>query len=173
MGGREMSLIIRKANLEDAQAIAAVHVASWQTTYRGIMKDSILDGLTVAKRTPLWEKNISLEGNTVLVAQLNNQIIGFADGSATKEDEYPTYEGDVTCIYFYQEYQGMGYGKKLLLALFEAFKTKGYQNAIVKVLEDNNSKYFYESLGAKQIDEVEVPQYGDGLTLLVYAWEEL
>ncbi|MGM9950073.1 MAG: GNAT family N-acetyltransferase [Lysinibacillus sp.] len=168
-----MSIEIRKAVLEDAEGIAKVHVESWRTTYSGIMKDSIIAGLDVGKRTELWKNNMAREGNIVLVAVKGGQIIGFACGSAVREGEYPEYDGDVTSIYFYQEEQGNGYGKLLLDALFHEFRQAGFGNAIVKVLDQNDSRYFYERLGAKLIDSQEVPQYGEGLNLLIYAWDNL
>lgn len=166
-----MNIQIRKAVLEDSEEIAKVHVESWRTTYSGIMKDSIIAGLDVGKRTELWKNNLTIEGNLVVVAEKKGQIIGFACGSAVKEGEYPEYDGDVTAIYFYKEEQGNGYGKLLLDALFQEFCQKGFRNAIVKVLDQNNSRYFYEKLGARLIDSQEVPQYGEGLNLLTYGWE--
>jgi hypothetical protein len=41
---------IVKAQLSDARAIAEVHVASWKTTYRGIVDDAFLDQLSVHDR---------------------------------------------------------------------------------------------------------------------------
>lgn len=168
-----MVIEIRRAVGKDAEDIANVHVESWRTTYSGIMKDSIISGLDVGRRTELWKHNIAKEGNIVLVAVKEGQIIGFADGSQVKEGEYPEYDGDVTSIYFYKEEQGNGYGKLLLEALFHAFAQAGFQNAIVKVLDQNESRNIYERLGAKLIDSQEVPQYGEGLNLLTYAWENL
>ena len=168
-----MDFQIRRASLEDAEGIANVHVESWRTTYNGIMKDSIIAGLDIGRKTELWRSNITLEGNIVLVIVKGGKIIGFACGSEVKEGEYPEYDGDVTSIYFYKEEQGNGYGKRLLDALFEEFHQVGFRNAIVKVLNQNDSRYFYERVGAKLLDSQEVPQYGEGLKLLTYAWESL
>lgn len=168
-----MDINIRRAVGKDAEGIAHVHVESWKTTYSGIMKDSIIAGLDVGRRTELWKHNIAQEGNIVFVAEKNGRIIGFATGSPVKEGEYSGYDGDVTSIYFYKEEQGHGYGRLLLEALFGEFRQRGYQNAIVKVLDQNDSRNFYERLGAKLIDSQAVPQYGDGLNLLTYAWEHI
>src|SRR3989442_5790865 len=40
---------IRPAVVEDAPAIAQVHVESWKTTYKGIFPESLLDGLSVCR----------------------------------------------------------------------------------------------------------------------------
>lgn len=45
---------IRAAEVSDAGAIAAVHVASWQVAYRGLLPESVLTGLSVAGREQMW-----------------------------------------------------------------------------------------------------------------------
>ncbi|WP_253701830.1 GNAT family N-acetyltransferase [Bacillus sp. FJAT-27445] len=168
-----MDIIIRKATIGDAEAIAKVHVASWQTTYKGIMDEGFLSRLSVEKRKELWRNNLQRVGNIVLVAVLNGEIVGFADGSRVKEGEYPGYDRDVTSIYFYEEYQGKGFGKQLLNLLFEEFRKDGFTNAIVKVLEDNAACRFYEALGARRIDENLIEVAGRKANLLTYAWDKL
>jgi hypothetical protein len=39
------AIVVRRATLDDAPAIARVHVAAWQRAYRGQMPDAVLDGL--------------------------------------------------------------------------------------------------------------------------------
>lgn len=168
-----MEIQIRNATLEDAEAIAKVHVASWQTTYKGIMDEGFLNRLSVEKRKELWMNNIPREGSIVLVAELDGKIVGFADGSPVKEGEYPGYDGDVTSIYFYEEHQGKGYGKMLLTRLLNGFRQQGFKSAIVKVLEDNAACRFYEALGARCIDENMIEVAGGKANLLTYAWDHL
>jgi len=164
---------IREATMDDAAAIATVHVSSWQTTYKGIMSDKFLENLSVQQRTDLWINNLQKGDNIVIVAIDNDKIIGFACGGPVKEGEYPSYDGDVTAIYFYEEFQGKGYGKELLQTMFEKFKEKGYKNAIVKVLEDNKTRYFYEHLGAKYINQFDIQIAGGQAALLTYGWDKI
>ncbi|RDU38938.1 GNAT family N-acetyltransferase [Neobacillus piezotolerans] len=166
-------MTIRKATLEDAEAIAKVHVASWQTTYKGIMDEGFLQKLSVEKRKELWLNNIPREESIVLVAELDGEIVGFADGSPVKEGEYPGYGGDITSIYFYEEHQGKSFGKQLLNRLLDGFRQQGFTNAIVKVLEDNAACRFYETLGARRIDEHIIEVAGGKANLLTYAWDKL
>jgi hypothetical protein len=42
--------MIRQAILEDAEAIAKVHVASWQAAYKGLMPAEFLASLSVERR---------------------------------------------------------------------------------------------------------------------------
>lgn len=44
---------------------------------------------------------------------------------------------------------------------------------IVLVLEDNSSRLFYEALGGKKIDTIEVKISGKKLNELVYGWDNI
>jgi hypothetical protein len=48
------SVEARIATVDDAAAVAAVHVRSWQDAYRGIFPDAYLDGLSVERRSNVW-----------------------------------------------------------------------------------------------------------------------
>ncbi|HUQ39529.1 MAG TPA: hypothetical protein VM030_05200, partial [Acidimicrobiales bacterium] len=61
---------VRVAGVEDARAIAEVHVASWLAAYRGIIDDDVLDGLSVDARAARWVENLTdpeADATTLLV----------------------------------------------------------------------------------------------------------
>ncbi len=49
---------IRPAVSNDAEAIAAVHVASWHATYDGLLTDDQRWQVTVRGRTAVWEARL-------------------------------------------------------------------------------------------------------------------
>ena len=53
--------MIRKALPSDAQAIAQVHISSWQAAYRDVMPAQFLKGLesTLARREAYWVRSIA------------------------------------------------------------------------------------------------------------------
>jgi ribosomal protein S18 acetylase RimI-like enzyme len=166
-------MIIRKAQLSDAQGIAKVHVDCWRTTYKNIIPNEFLDNLSYEQRTDLWIKNISNEQNYVFVAENDEgHIIGFADGGK-RETNNIDQSGDLTSIYILQEYQGIGIGKKLAQQLFSKLGELGYKTIFVEVLEDNKSRFFYESLGAEWHRTEKIKIAGVELNLLVYEWKDI
>jgi hypothetical protein len=46
---------VRRARLQDAAAIARVHVDAWRSTYRGIVPDEHLDGMSYERSKRNWE----------------------------------------------------------------------------------------------------------------------
>ncbi|MGD6855094.1 N-acetyltransferase family protein [Bacillus infantis] len=164
---------IRRAEDQDAEGIAKVHVETWRTAYRGIIDDEYLAALSLEKRTELWHRNIAIPGNIVLVAEDNGRIVGFADGSQEETGEYEGFKGDVTCLYVLEEHQGTGLGKILLQELFQVFQKEGIRSAIVKVLKENDACSFYERTGARLLKDAIPIKIGSGreLELCVYGWE--
>jgi hypothetical protein len=49
----------------------------------------------------------------------------------------------------------------------------GYKTIFVEVLEDNKSRFFYESLGAEWLRTEKIKIAGVELNLLVYEWKEI
>lgn len=165
-------LKIRKAVTSDAKGIAKVHVDSWRTTYANIVPDKYLTNLSYENREQLWIKNIS--NDAVFVAENNvGQIIGFSSGGKERSGNYIDFEGELYAIYLLREYQGQGAGRALVTAIVEELKGLGLRSMLVLVLKDNPSRHFYETLGGKMIDTVEIQIAGKKLAELVYGWEDI
>ena len=167
-----MTLQIRRATLLDVEQIAQVHVESWKMAYSAMFSEAFLKNFTSESRYVLWRNNINDRNKIVLVLEKNDEIIGFIMGDPVKKGEYAQYDGDLTALYFKKEEQRKGYGSLLLHALLTEFTKRGYRNCIVKVLKENNCKYFYEKLGAVHIDDQPLDGF-EYLTLSTYAWEKI
>jgi ribosomal protein S18 acetylase RimI-like enzyme len=164
---------IRKAVLTDAEGIAKVHVDSWKSTYKNIIPDEFLQKLSYDRRTDLWKRNLSKEGNYVFVAENNQgEIVGFAD-CGKRETNNISNSGDLTSIYLLEEYQGKGVGKQLLKQLFNQFEELGFKKVFVEVLEDNKTRYFYEYYSAKLLKTEKIVIGGAELNLLIYEWDNI
>lgn len=163
---------IRKATEPDAKAIAKVHVDSWRTTYANIVPDEYLINLSYENREQLWIKNIS--NDAVFVAENNEgQIIGFSSGGKERSGKYIEFEGELYAIYLLKECQGQGIGRALVTAIVEEIKAMGLRSMLVLVLKDNSFHRFYEALGGKKIDTVEIQIAGKKLDELVYGWADI
>ena len=73
---------VRRAEIDDAQAMAEVHIASWRWAYKGIMPDKVLDSLDVARRADSWRQGLANPKAPVYVAEKAGEIIGFVSLSA-------------------------------------------------------------------------------------------
>lgn len=163
---------IRRAVPDDARGVAKVQVDSWKTTYKNIVPDEYLNKMTYERREQKWKDIIS--DQTVFVAETDDgEIIGFSNGGKERTGKYPNYNGELYAIYILEAHQRKGLGKLLLEPIIEDLKENDIFSMIVLVLEENNSRLFYESLGAKKIDIVEIEVLGKKLNELVYGWEDI
>ena len=113
-----MNPIIRRAQIEDAAGIAQVHVASWRTTYAGIIDDQVLNEISVAQRTREREIRLAFPppGVVTYVAEIDEKIVGFATGGRERR-ESSVYTGELFAIYLLQAYQRLGIGRQLVQAV--------------------------------------------------------
>ncbi len=167
-----MQLKIRKATASDARRIAIVQVDSWRTTYKNIVPDDYLKNMSVDRREDVWASMIP--NHTVYVAETESgEIVGFAGGGKERTGNYPPYKGELYAIYLLESHQRKGLGKQLVAPIARDLVDVGIYSMIVMVLKDNNSKYFYESLGAKLIGEKDIEIGGKQLLELVYGWDDI
>ena len=141
---------IRLATVEDARAIAEVHVASWRDTYRGLLPDRYLDRLSVdereAQRREILE-DPSGEWGT-LVAEEDGRVIGFAAFGPSRDDDAPPGTGEIPAIYVAPEVVGTGVGRELFAEANAAMREAGFTRATLWVLEVNDrARRFYERAG--------------------------
>ncbi|MSO21320.1 MAG: hypothetical protein EXQ56_12860 [Acidobacteria bacterium] len=82
-------VFIREGNLSDADAIARVHVRSWQATYAGILPSELLYSLSVEDRSRRWAMLLSDPAfkQAIFVAHLaDGSLVGFATGEKQRGD---------------------------------------------------------------------------------------
>jgi len=113
-----MGLLVRRAEPQDAPAVARVHVASWRQAYRGLLPQGYLDSLSVEARTMTWAKAFSQlpgQSSTTLVGELDGQIVGFACVGPSRDDDTDTATGELWGLYLDPAHWGVGHGHTLHL----------------------------------------------------------
>jgi ribosomal protein S18 acetylase RimI-like enzyme len=156
--GHCMLVGIREATVEDAQAIATIHVSSWQAAYRGILPEAYLANLVVTQRSEAWRKLIIAGAPRVLVAHAVPQadantdtqetILGWvAFGDSRDGDKGPRW-AEVETLYIAPVFWRNGIGKGLIDAARHALQGAGYTHLALWVLLDNRrARAFYKRSG--------------------------
>lgn len=168
-----MAISVRRATIQDASAIAHIHVDTWRTTYRGIITDEFLSNLHYERRQRMWEDTIKDPKNAthVFVAEGEGQTVGFAAcGTARDEKEFA---GELYAIYVTQNSQGKGVGRMLAGSVVSDLKSRGLTSMLVWVLAENPFRMFYEALGGELVRTREVEIGGKMLKELGYGWKSL
>jgi GNAT superfamily N-acetyltransferase len=139
---------VRRAGLDDAPAIARVHVRSWQGAYR-LVFGAALDDLVPEAREPRWREWLSRGGPPcVFVAERAGEIVGFVSVGASL-DPFPDPEtGELYALYVLPAAEGTGVGRLLMERGLLALAELGCGSATLWVLEDNpRARRFYERGG--------------------------
>ena len=145
-----MSVRIREAVPTDARAIAEVHVASWQATYRGQLTDEYLDGLSVEDRLRSTRDSIERvgPGRRTWVAEEGGRVLGFAVTGSSEDADADRRTGEVYAIYLDPERVGTGAGRALFAHVVGDLRERGYLTTTLWVLESNErARRFYEAAG--------------------------
>lgn len=166
-------MFIHSAGPEDCSGIARVQVESNRTTYRGIMPDDYLDGLSVEDKTSSWMKRLFGEKNdqTALVAMVDKVIVGFICGSTVQTD--PDYQREIHALYILEQFQGRGIGRELMTQQVTHYLSQDIQSMMLWTLYDNKSKHFYEKLGGVLIKERTIDRGGKDLRSIAYGWRNI
>jgi ribosomal protein S18 acetylase RimI-like enzyme len=172
---RLMAICIRRANANDAEAIAKVHIDTWRSTYRGILPNEFLSGLSYDRARRKWETTLlnpnSQEAAYVAEDEIGN-IVGFVICGPDRDND-PVYMGELYGIYVLQKMQRQGIGRQLMLAAVEDLRSRGFSSLLVWVLADNSSRRFYESLGGEHVQTRGITMGGKSLKELGCGWKNL
>jgi GNAT superfamily N-acetyltransferase len=171
---------IRLATPADAAAIARVHLASWQTAYRGIFSDAYLDGLmaTYPKRLERWQAGLvtpESPGTATFIAEIpEHGVIGFATAGSERKGR-ADFKGELHAIYLLGEHRGQGIGKLLFARCVKHVRGLGLETMIVWVLKNNPWRAFYESMGGELIggETLDAVIGGTPVVEIAYGWKKL
>jgi ribosomal protein S18 acetylase RimI-like enzyme len=165
-------ITIRPARPADAAAIARLDVETWRATYAGVLSAPYLVGLSERRREAGWRHAIAAEPRDVRVAvDAEGSILGFGSCGPNRGDR--RFEGEVFTLYVAPDWQNRGIGRRLLVALFRRLVAAGRNSALIWVLRDNPSRFFYERLGGRQAIGRALPFGGGTVPALGYGWPDL
>jgi ribosomal protein S18 acetylase RimI-like enzyme len=165
-------ITIRTAQLDDAGPIARLDVETWQATYAGILGTPYLAGLSAGKREIGWTNVIRRAPEDVHVAvNGDGDIVGFGSCGACRGE--PNFTAEVFTLYVGPDWQNMGIGRQLLLAMFRRLLAKGHGSAVIWVLRENPARFFYQRLGGKEIRRKLLPFNGTQIPATGYGWPDL
>jgi ribosomal protein S18 acetylase RimI-like enzyme len=165
-------ITIRAAKPADARAIARLDVETWRAAYAGVLSTRYLVALSEPRREAGWRSVILHEPRDVRVAtDVEGAILGF--GSCGPCRDIRDFAGEVFTLYVAPDWQDRGIGRRLLLALFRRLVAAGRHSAILWVLRDNPSRFFYERLGGRQVTGRMLPIGGAAIAAVAYGWPDL
>lgn len=140
---------IRTARIDDAGAIAEVHVRSWKHAFPGLLPQDYLDALRPEDRLGQWQEALSSSPwPVVLVGEEHGRVVGFIAVAPSDDAEGGHDVGEVQTVYLEPEAWGAGRGVELLDAGLAELRRAGFTRASLWVLHSNDrARRFYERHG--------------------------
>lgn len=167
-----MTIDVREARPDDADACAAAHIEGWRTGYRGLLPDEFLDAPEFAAqridRWQSWTWADDLTDAQLFVGELRGRVVGFGmcgreraqpvcdqisvdtrgTSSASADESASPERGEVYAFYLHPDAWGSGVAPALIARCHEYMRDLGYAEAVLWVLRDNpRARQFYENAG--------------------------
>jgi GNAT superfamily N-acetyltransferase len=165
---------IREATLADAEGIARSHTLSWQTSYRGILPDSVLDLIDVGQRASSRRQILRDDSIFKLVAYdvTHGDIVGFCDAGPSRRPG--PWAGEVYAIYIEHHAKRHGLGLEMFERTSAWLRAKQMPSLIIWVLENNtHARRFYESMGGRAASRVRSRVGGFPVIEQSYVWDRI
>ncbi len=165
---------VREATLDDADGIARAHTDSWQTSYRGILPDTVLDRIDVGQRAETRRRILSDHRIHQLVAYdvTHGDIVGFCDAGPSRR--HVPYAGELYAIYIVQRAKRYGLGQDMFERVQAWLVREGMRSMIVWVLDNNHhARRFYEAMGGRMGSRLSSTVGGFPVVELSYVWDRL
>jgi GNAT superfamily N-acetyltransferase len=139
---------LREARPEDARALAELVVTTWQAAYRGLLPDTLLDGLEVQSNEARWRERLADPAITALVCEVEGPVAGFITHGASHDDDASAAVGEVYALYVLPEHWGQGYGFALMAAALDGLRARDKAIVTLWTLRGNDRAIrFYERQG--------------------------
>jgi GNAT superfamily N-acetyltransferase len=151
--GSATNVTIRRAGVDDAEAIAAVHNASLQASYRPLIPERIahlaLDPPEAAPRIPGWRRCLERPRvSTTLVACDNGQVVGFCTLRSTPGTNAGEATGEIWALFVQPSHWRRGIGRLLCEQSLADAHRQGFAGVELWELESNaNARRFFQSMG--------------------------
>lgn len=147
--------LVRSPEISDAQQIARTKNDSWRDGYRGLLPDSILDGLDDRGSTTQWTQwlrdgyeNAGLSAEVRVTTNVAREVVGVSAFGAYRDLPNDAHRGELWVLYVAPSHWGRGYGYALLRDAEQALATRGRRDLALWVLEGNDrARRFYEREG--------------------------
>src|SRR5690606_21197711 len=154
-----------------------VHVASWRTTYAGLLPAEYLSSLSVEQRKAMWkgqleEREASPELCLYVAESPDGRVVGGASGGRERQLER-AFNGELYAIYLLQDHQGRGAGRELVLCVVQHLRAAGRSSMRVWVLDGNPAAGFYQRLGGVEVERKHIRIGQEDYVEIAYGWQNL
>jgi len=174
MFSMDHAIEIRPGRTADVFAIGRVLVETWRATFRGLLDDAFLKGMSPAEQAVrhMGRRNAAGVGHFVAIERKTGNLVGFINYGPARYAT-PTPVGEIYALYVLPVYQGRGIGAELVRSVARYMVEGGAVTLSAWVLSTNPNRVFYERLGASVVEIGIITLGGHRYEQVAYAWHDL
>lgn len=140
---------IRKAQVEDAEAIAHVKIQSWRKGYAHIISPDHLSSLNIKTESEKFRTRIE-QGDFLLVAQVDDAVVAYSLWMPYPFNEDWPHKNMLASLYVLPEFEGRGIATALIRENANHALSQGHSGMMIGVFTGNSrAKSLYIHLGAE------------------------
>lgn len=133
----------RFANRNDSKELSYLKKEIWETTYRGIYPDEVIDNYDYEKREEKFNNLIDDVNQEVYVCLINEKIVGYMVLGCPLHGFLEGYELTINDLGIDKRYRGMGIGTKFI----DVARSKNKKLFNCCNYYNIDAKMFYEKMG--------------------------
>ncbi len=153
---------IRIATVRDINAIQNIAYTTWPSAYKRVITSEQIEYMLEKMYNQDVLENQFYEGTQFLVAEVDNEIVGFASYSLQQDNIYKLHK-----LYVNPDTQKSGAGKALLKEVLNKVIKLGGKQLELQVNRKNKAVGFYEKMGF-EIVKSEDFYFGEGFYMNDY-----
>lgn len=144
-------VVVRRATVADAHAIATIRVVTWRAAYAGLIAEEVLDRLDIEReaerRAVHWDERHADPQSVELIAEVDGEPVGWAAAGPSRDNETDGW-GEVYAIYALPGHWSTGVGHALMTAAERFLRSAGFRRGHLWYLDGNErAASFYERHG--------------------------
>lgn len=156
---------VRIATTRDINAIQNVAYVTWPVAYKKILSSEQLEYMLELMYSQEALENQFYEGSQFLIAEVENEVVGFASFGFIKDATYKLHK-----LYVNPDVQKSGAGKALLQESIAKVIKLGGNKLQLQVNRKNKAVGFYEKMGFEIVKEQDF-NIGEGYFMKDYIME--
>ncbi|WP_131194310.1 GNAT family N-acetyltransferase [Lichenihabitans psoromatis] len=164
---------LRVATAADADAIAALHTASWRSAYRDALSEAYLQGPIEQERLVFWRDRYSHAGPglwTVVAEDAKGSLVGFLCALLDHDRDWGNY---IHNLHVDPDAKQQGIGRMMMRAAADHFVYALPRRPVYLFVLQSNiaAQAFYNRLGGDPVEELVATQPdGTSARAIRYAW---
>lgn len=148
--------MIRKAEKEDSLKVAKLIISGWQSAYRGLIEDKILNNMSLEFIAKKWEQSILTQNKNshIYVYEEKGNILGVIRFGSPIDEKDLIHNAEIHVLYVEPTLKRHRIGSQLFDFAKQDFTNNNTKSLIIWCLKGNiPSIKFYEKMGGKIIIE--------------------